>query len=61
MEPIHVITKDVGLRKTLKIHEKRYIKDALTMYDWNVRHTAKVLGISLSSLYRKITEYEIKR
>ena len=58
---IHVVTKDMGLHTTLKVHEKRYIEDALTMYKGNVRHTAQVLGIGLSTLYRKVEEHGIKR
>ena len=57
---IHVVEKSLGLRKTLKVHEKRYIKDTLTMYDWDMYHTAEVLGIGFSTLYRKVKEYGIK-
>lgn len=58
---IHVVTADLGLRATLKIHEKRYIKDTLTMYDWNMPHTAYMLRIGLSTLYRKVIEHGIKK
>lgn len=58
---IHVVTKGLGLRKTLRVHEKRYIKDTLTMYDWDIHHTAEVLGIGLSTLYRKVIEHGIKK
>lgn len=58
---IHIVPKGMSLRATLKTHEARYIKDTLTMYDWNMNHTAKVLGIGLSTLYRKVTEHGIKR
>lgn len=55
------VIEGMRLRKTLKVYEQRYIKDTLTMYNWDKRHTAKVLGIGLSSLYRKIKEHKIKR
>jgi len=58
---IHVVEKSLGLRKTLRVHEKRYIKDTLTMYDWDMYHTAEVLGIGFSTLYRKVKEYGIKK
>lgn len=56
---VYIVTQN--LRTSLKIHEKRYIQDALTMYDWDKSHTAEILGIGLSTLYRKITEHRIKR
>jgi len=55
---VRVVTQ--SLRASLEIHEKRYIKDSLTMYDWDMPHTAKVLGISLSTLYRKVDKYKLK-
>jgi len=49
------------LHTAIRSFEKLYILDALRLYEWDKRITAKVLGISVSSLYRKITKYGIKK
>ena len=47
--------------KPMEIIEWEHIEKALTIKKWNVVQTAKALGISRSSLKRKITKYELKR
>lgn len=51
----------VNLRLAVMLYEKQYIREALQMNDWNKIKTANDLGISLSSLYRKIGALKIKR
>jgi len=51
----------VFLHAAVEAHERQYIREALAECNWNVSEAASVLGISLSSLYRKITRYGIKR
>lgn len=55
---IHV---SMNLHASLKVHEKRYIRDTLLMHNWNKPATAKALGISSSTLYRKMAELGIER
>jgi transcriptional regulator with PAS, ATPase and Fis domain len=40
--------------------EKRAIKQALIVSDYNREGTASLVGISQRTLYRKIKEYELK-
>lgn len=47
------------LRTGIRAYEKRHICAVLNRCKWNKREAAKVLGIGLSSLYRKIAELEI--
>ncbi len=49
---------DINL--TLADGEKQAITVALILTDNNIMKTAKRLGISRASLYRKIKEYEIR-
>lgn len=49
------------LYKVLETREKEYIAEMLYRYKWDKRKTAQALGISVSSLYRKIKELEIKK
>jgi Nif-specific regulatory protein len=57
--------RDVGLSRmeTLRIDEweKRLIRKALERTGGNVPESAKLLGISRATAYRKITDYEIER
>jgi len=53
--------KDKYLRTAVKAYEKKSILGVLQVCNWNVPKTAKALGIGLSSLYRKINKYGIKR
>ncbi|NIO09355.1 MAG: helix-turn-helix domain-containing protein [Deltaproteobacteria bacterium] len=45
----------------LKELERRAIVDALTQVGYNATQTAKQLGISKATLYRKLKEYRISR
>jgi transcriptional regulator with PAS, ATPase and Fis domain len=45
---------------TLEEIEKKHIQQALTRLSGNITQTAKVLGISLSTLKRKIRDYGLK-
>ncbi len=53
--------KAAGVRESLKEYldsqEKNYIIAALNDCDWNVEETARILGTSLPSLYRKIKKH----
>ena len=46
---------------TLTIIEKETIKNALAYYQWNLKKASEALGISRSTLYRKLKEYDINR
>ena len=52
--------KKENLQASLKAYEKEQIYRVLNMHDWNKAEAAKVLGVGLSSLYRKIDELEIE-
>jgi two-component system response regulator PilR (NtrC family) len=47
------------LRDALRSYEKTHIETVLKRTDFDKRHAADLLGISLSSLYRKIEELKI--
>ena len=47
--------------KTLKDIEKEHIRTVLSQTGFNIRKAAGLLGITRPSLYRKITEFELKR
>ncbi len=47
---------DTGKIKTINELETQAILDALNHFNYNVTHTAKALGISKSTLYRKMSE-----
>ena len=47
------------LQATVRAYEKAQICRMLNRYNWNKPETAKALGIGVSSLYRKIDEFEI--
>lgn len=49
------------LRATLEACEKKRIRQVLGWYDWNKPLTAKLLGVGLSTLYRKINKHKIKQ
>jgi two-component system response regulator PilR (NtrC family) len=47
------------LRDAVKAFERTYIEQVLAQHDRNKEATAQALGVSLSSLYRKMEELEI--
>jgi len=47
------------LKDAVHNFERQFIQQALMAYDQNKETTAKILGVSLSSLYRKIEELNI--
>jgi len=47
-----------GLRPTLEEMERRYITEILKSVDEDKTHAAVILGIDLSTLYRKLKRYE---
>jgi len=49
------------LKIAIERFERTIIVDILDRYNWDKIKTAKYLGISLSSLYRKIKELKIER
>jgi DNA-binding NtrC family response regulator len=51
--------KEENLQVAVRVYEKEQIYRVLNKYDWNKAEAAKVLGIGLSSLYRKIDELGI--
>jgi transcriptional regulator with PAS, ATPase and Fis domain len=48
-----------NLREALRVHEKMHIQNVLNRVDQDKRAAADLLGISLSSLYRKLEELDI--
>ena len=48
-----------NLHAAVKVYEKEHIYRVLNKHDWNKAEAAKVLGVGLSSLYRKMDELEI--
>jgi two-component system response regulator PilR (NtrC family) len=63
MKPVEAtspITSGRGaLKEAIKGFERQFIQQALAAYGQNKEVVAKVLGVSLSSLYRKIEELQI--
>ncbi|MGM0607467.1 MAG: sigma-54 interaction domain-containing protein [Candidatus Muiribacteriota bacterium] len=53
--------KKQGLKKSfnLKENERKLILDCIKCFDYNINLSAKKLGISRATLYRKIKEHEI--
>ncbi len=51
--------KNENLQAAVKAYEKEQIYRVLNKYDWDKAEAAKVLGVGLSSLYRKIDELDI--
>ncbi len=47
--------------QTLEEIEKEYILKALNETGWKVTQSARLLGCSRATLYRKIKEYGLKR
>ena len=47
------------LRDVMKAQEKTYIQGMLCLHNRDKTKTAKALGISISSLYRKLVEFGI--
>ncbi|MEE4115866.1 MAG: sigma-54 dependent transcriptional regulator [Marinilabiliaceae bacterium] len=45
----------------LDVNEKQIIESALDSFEWNISRAAKELGINRSTLYEKITKYEISK
>lgn len=52
------VTTD-NLKEAMRFYERRHILEHLSKYDNNKEDTAQDLGISVSSLYRKLDELEI--
>ena len=48
------------LKEVMQAVERNYIAQALTQTGWNVRETARLLGIHPSGLYRKIDAYHLQ-
>lgn len=46
---------------TLSIIEKQTIIESLNYFTWNIKKSSESLGISRSTLYRKMKEYNIKK
>jgi DNA-binding NtrC family response regulator len=47
-----------GLRPTLEEMERRYILEILNSVDDDKAEASNILGIDLSTLYRKLKKYE---
>ncbi len=54
------LTQEDGDFYTLSNLEKETIKQALIHYDWHMSEVARRLGIGRSTLYRKMSEYDIR-
>lgn len=50
-----------GPQLTLREAERRHIVRALERLDWNITHTAEALGISPTTLRKKIADYDLRR
>jgi transcriptional regulator of acetoin/glycerol metabolism len=48
-------------RFTLTVVEKQTISEALVYFNWNLKKTSEALGISRSTLYRKLKEYGLNK
>lgn len=57
--PITTTQGNLALRDAVKGFERSYIEQVLAQHDRNKEATAQVLGVSLSSLYRKMEELNI--
>lgn len=58
---MHNITRKISVSPDLETMEKAYIHYVLHQTGWNKSKTAKVLGIDLSTLYRKMDRYSIPK
>ena len=47
--------------RTLREMEKDYIREILAEHDWNITHSAAVLGINRVTLHKMIKRYKLKR
>ncbi len=54
-------TEKLSVQPDLETLEKAYIFYTLYKTDWNKSETAKILGIDLSTLYRKIDRYSLPK
>jgi DNA-binding NtrC family response regulator len=54
-------TANIAVGPDLESMEKAYIYYTLAQTGWNKAHTAKILGIDLSTLYRKIERYGLPK
>jgi DNA-binding NtrC family response regulator len=59
--PAQAASSGTASHKTMNDVERQHIHDVLCQNNWNVRETAKALGIPRSSLYTKLKEYGITR
>lgn len=55
------ITSKISVGPDLEMMEKAYIFYTLSQTGWNKSQTAKILGIDLSTLYRKIDRYDLPK
>jgi transcriptional regulator with PAS, ATPase and Fis domain len=51
--------KSRKLKSVIEDAEKIHIESILTETNWNRKLTAKILGIDIATLYRKIEKYKI--
>jgi DNA-binding NtrC family response regulator len=56
-QSVPIITKKTTLKET----EKEQIIKVLNQTGWNYTHTAKALGISRSTLHKKVKDYQIEK
>ncbi|MBL7175051.1 MAG: sigma-54-dependent Fis family transcriptional regulator [Desulfobacteraceae bacterium] len=47
--------------RTLREMEKDYIQEILHENDWNITHSAKILGVNRVTLHKKIKRYDLQR
>ncbi len=58
-EDVHKKQKEDTLSNTLESHEQKAIHSALIQSKWNRRKAAELLGMSYSSLRRRMAKYSI--
>jgi DNA-binding NtrC family response regulator len=60
-EPVPARPRTASQRKTITEVEREHINTVLRQENWNVKETARKLGIPRSSLYMKLKEYGLTR
>jgi transcriptional regulator with PAS, ATPase and Fis domain len=59
-EKAHLVALSDNLREAVQAYEKSHIENVLKKMEGDKRGAAEALGVSLSSLYRKLEELDIR-
>jgi DNA-binding NtrC family response regulator len=60
-ETLEVEEFDQPLSAFMKFHEKRYLRNLLSRFEWDTRKAAEYSGVSRKTVYQKINEYGLKQ